>query len=281
MDVTIRDGWFHNRTIVRVAGGEDALVFERCTFNGGELRIDREVDRVIFSSCLFFGTVFPDQPLTSRIARDCHWERPHREDAMPSQGLSRVSAVPRWGAAADIVAPPWNASIGVPVPASLRSEHETLRRELEDAVRAPEPIGEAARAVTRLFERRVAAEEAFALPPLGLLDALAQGKRSAEMPPALALSDRLKAELPRFLAEHETIIDTLNGLAEAARASDDEPRLHLANQLLSHIRIEEEVLYPAAVLIGEYLTSCAHFRARQPVRDRDDDMTQEEAPSNG
>ena len=52
MDLIIRDAWFASHTIVDVGPGEDLLVFERCTFMGGTVHVDLEVDRQIFVACL-------------------------------------------------------------------------------------------------------------------------------------------------------------------------------------------------------------------------------------
>ena len=51
MDLIIRDAWFASHTVVDVGPGDDRLVFERCRFMGGTVRVDREVDRQIFAAC--------------------------------------------------------------------------------------------------------------------------------------------------------------------------------------------------------------------------------------
>src|SRR5437868_12909080 len=52
-EAPIRDGWFASHPVVDVGPGDDRLVFERCTFMGGTVRVDRELHREFFVACLF------------------------------------------------------------------------------------------------------------------------------------------------------------------------------------------------------------------------------------
>jgi hypothetical protein len=139
------------------------------------------------------------------------------------------------------------------IPSALEAEHEELHRELVRATKSGGRSGEAAQAVARLMHPHFVKEEEFALPPLGLLDALAKGRIEAGMADALALTDKLEAEMPRMLAEHKEIVAALERLAEAARAEDKPEVARFAKKLVAHARLEEQVSYPAALLIGRYL----------------------------
>jgi hypothetical protein len=138
-------------------------------------------------------------------------------------------------------------------PVSLRAEHEELHRELAAATKEVGRVGEAALAVAKLLHPHFLDEEAFALPPLGLLAPLARGEPVGETAAVTAMTDRLKAELPRMLAEHRAITAALRRLADAAQAAGDEARMRLAEKIIAHASAEEEVMYPAAILVGEYL----------------------------
>ena len=94
-------------------------------------------------------------------------------------------------------------------------------------------------------------EDRIALPPLGLLVALAGGEATPEMAGVLELTDQLEAELPQMLAEHGAIVDALRELREAAEQAGRGDVVEFANALALHARIEEEVMYPAAVLVGQ------------------------------
>ena len=138
-------------------------------------------------------------------------------------------------------------------PASLKAEHKELHEELTKATKAGGKTGEAAQAVAQVLHPHFVKEEEFAMPPLSLLPALAEGKLSADMKQVLVLTDRLKKELPQMLKEHQAIVAALQKLEEAAKAESKLDVTHLAEKLRLHAQTEEEVLYPAAVLVGEYV----------------------------
>src|SRR5690606_39847072 len=103
-------------------------------------------------------------------------------------------------------------------------------------------------------------EEAYALPPLGLLAPLAAGRFEPEMAAVLELTDRLEAELPQMLAEHAQIVAALQELIAAATGEKRPEVVRFAEQLMLHAKTEEEVAYPAALLVGR------EVRARLAVR---------------
>lgn len=84
------------------------------------------------------------------------------------------------------------------------------------ATQEPGAVGEAAREVARLLHPHFVAGEDFALPPLALLSALAGGAVRPEMAEVLPMTRRLKAELPKMLAEHKQIVGALDKLRAAA-----------------------------------------------------------------
>jgi len=61
------------------------------------------------------------------------------------------------------------------IPPSLKSEHEELHADLVRATKSGGRTGDAAKAVAKLMHPHFLKEEAYALPPLGLLPALAAG----------------------------------------------------------------------------------------------------------
>ena len=70
------------------------------------------------------------------------------------------------------------------------------------------------------------------------------------------MADALKSELPRMLEEHTRIRAAVEALRVAAVAEMAERYERLAQELALHARTEEEVLYPAAVLVGELIRGC-------------------------
>ena len=142
-------------------------------------------------------------------------------------------------------------TIKIPIP--LKVEHEELHAELVRATKAGGNVGEAAKSVAKVLHDHFVKEEQFALPPLGLLPLLSRGKVNTKMETILAMTDRLRAELPQMLREHKAVVAALEKLIAAAKKEKKPEHAHFAGKLMLHAKTEEEVLYPAAILIGEYL----------------------------
>ncbi len=139
------------------------------------------------------------------------------------------------------------------IPTPLQQEHEALHDELRRATQAGGEVGEAAKTLARLMHPHFVKEDEIALPPLGLLTALSRGEQSAEMAEVLTLTERLEADLPAMLEEHRTIVAALQRLREAAERAGRKDIVAFAEQLVQHARTEEEVMYPAAVLVGRHV----------------------------
>ncbi len=139
------------------------------------------------------------------------------------------------------------------VPGSIKAEHEELHAELAAAAKSGGRVAEAAREVEGLLRPHFEAEEEYALPPLGLLRPLSKGGARPWMADALPMTDKLKANLPRMLDEHRAVGAALERLRRAASEEKKPEAARFAEKLLLHARYEEEVLYPAAILVGEHL----------------------------
>jgi hypothetical protein len=147
------------------------------------------------------------------------------------------------------------------IPQSMKDEHEELHATLVRATKAPGATGEAARVVAAVLHPHFVKEEEYALPPLGLLAPLARGEWAPAMRDVLAMTERLKSELPQMLAEHRAIVAALDRLRDAARAEGHAEYAEFAHELKLHAQTEEEVAYPSAILVGEYVKVLA---ARKP-----------------
>ncbi len=139
------------------------------------------------------------------------------------------------------------------MPESLKAEHEDLRADLEHAIRIGGRVGDAARPLESLLRTHFRKEEANVFLALALLQSVAQDKIAPAMNEVVAMADRLKLELPEMLAEHDQIRKALERLGKAATEEGSPKVAHFAANLLRHARMEEEVLYPAAIVLGEYL----------------------------
>ncbi|MFZ2322874.1 MAG: hemerythrin domain-containing protein [Ignavibacteriaceae bacterium] len=143
--------------------------------------------------------------------------------------------------------------MNINIPSSLKLEHEELHNQLAEATKVGGKIGEAAKMVAKIMHPHFVSEEEFAIPPLGLLNELIEGRVEEEMKEVLKMTDRLKAELPKMLEEHKAIVSALDNLVNVARAEGKPEYAAFAEKLKLHAKTEEEVTYPTALLIGKYL----------------------------
>jgi iron-sulfur cluster repair protein YtfE (RIC family) len=157
-------------------------------------------------------------------------------------------------------APSTSPETGLPpaaaaIPASVRAEHEAIHSALVAATKAPGPVGAAANALAKILHPHFEREEQIALPPLGLLAQLSAGAAisDAELAETLTQADTLRQELPRMLAEHARIRAAVDTLRKAAAAAGAEKQQEFAAELALHAQTEEEVLYPAAILVGDVI----------------------------
>lgn len=142
---------------------------------------------------------------------------------------------------------------GLSIPQPLTVEHHELHEELLKATKETGEVGDAARAVADLLHPHFVKEEEYALPLLGLLIPASKGEAVPHAKEAVAMAGKLKADLPHMLAEHRQIVAALDALKKAAKKAGKAEYVHFADKLKLHAETEEQVLYPAALLVGEYL----------------------------
>ncbi len=141
------------------------------------------------------------------------------------------------------------------IPNSLRELRQELRSELQTAAGLGGEIGGAAKTVVERFEAHRAIEEKHALPLLAMLPLLQQEKANGGLADAAKMSDMLRADLPQMMGEHRLIIEALDQMRAAAEKKQRQECIVLAGKLKTHIREEEEIYYPTAMLVGEYARS--------------------------
>lgn len=141
------------------------------------------------------------------------------------------------------------------IPKSIQMEHESIQAALTQATRAPGRVGAAAKELAEALHPYFVREEQIALPPLGLLAPLAANipVSYSVLSEALTMTDTLKSELPQMLEEHQRIRVAAEKFHTAVHAEQATMYERLAEQLVLHAQTEEEVLYPAAVLVGDII----------------------------
>jgi hypothetical protein len=154
-------------------------------------------------------------------------------------------------------APEPERSAMLQTPQSIAAEHQELHEVLARAAAEGGDMGAAAGALERALAPHFEREEAIATPPLGLLPALAKGDPTAEMRSVLPMTQALEQELPRMLQEHEAIRNALAQFRAVAERNGQQDYVRFADHLAAHAREEEELLYPAAILVGRYVAKTA------------------------
>ncbi len=152
------------------------------------------------------------------------------------------------------------------IPKALMEGHHELGASLDEAKIEGGKIGREAINLITLLKPHEMREEQFALPPLGLLRSLANGELDYDMAAVKLMIDTFRAELPKMRAEHEVILAAADRLAVAAVEEGKAQYVHLVEQLKLHVAEEEDVYYPAAILVGQYLEARLGyiFGARYP-----------------
>jgi hypothetical protein len=138
-------------------------------------------------------------------------------------------------------------------PLALRLDHKSLREALNRAMEDKAGVGDAARAIDVLLASHFKHEEELAFRPLGLLRGVARDASSTDIASAIAMTVKIEKDLPQLLDEHRAIQEASKRLGDVARRESKPQFLDLADRLWLHTRIAEEVLYPAAILLGEHL----------------------------
>jgi hypothetical protein len=152
------------------------------------------------------------------------------------------------------------AATVIRIPRSIQIEHDAIHAALVEATKAPGRVRQAAIDLAAVLHPHLVREEQIALPPLGLLAGLAAGtpitvNTAAD---ALKLTDSLRREMPRMLEEHKRIRTAVQVLRDAAKIDGATNYEALAHRLAHHAQMEEELLYPAALLTADLV------RARMP-----------------
>lgn len=138
-------------------------------------------------------------------------------------------------------------------PKALLSEHENLFNYIENLVSLGGELGEEAKLLSEFSRPHFKKEEEYALPPLSLLLTLSEGNWTLESTVAIEMADKLKVTLSEMKKEHNIICKMLENLEVLAKKEDNQKLTQFINDLKLHIDVEEQVLYPATILTGDYL----------------------------
>lgn len=138
-------------------------------------------------------------------------------------------------------------------PKSIKSGHENLCYELKIITKSGGIIAEKAKLLEKDMYPHFQKEEKYALPPLGLLLALSDGNWEIYSSEAIKMSEMLQLKLSELKGEHDQIMKTMQDLKVIADEQNNIDAKEFIKDLTLHVEIEDQVLYPATILIGNYL----------------------------
>jgi iron-sulfur cluster repair protein YtfE (RIC family) len=136
------------------------------------------------------------------------------------------------------------------IPKAMQIEHEGLHSELAKLTKAGGRAGETAQNLANVLDPHFQKENQYALPMLGLLVPLSEGKFDCGM---AAITDKLQADRPIMLAEHKAISAAISQLRNAASSENKLGGVKFTDELATHAQTEEQITYPTALLIGLYV----------------------------
>lgn len=146
-------------------------------------------------------------------------------------------------------------------PESLAEEHRELFRNLRRLAARGGRTGREVRKLLDLLDPHFEREEQAAMPLLGALKPLSEGVALEGPSEVMSLHERLASEYPQMLEEHRQVKGLIDGVRKTAGKGRQRLALALMDELEHHACVEEEVLYPAALLVGELAEARAKVRA--------------------
>ena len=139
------------------------------------------------------------------------------------------------------------------VPSSIMETHKYLLEQIHKMTLYKDSSGRVALKIEELMQHHFKEEEEFILPPLGLLPLLANGELPEQSEDIIILSEKVKSQLNHMSAEHQLIAAFIEELKQASDKENLPEIIQFEKEVLKHATSEEEVFFPASILIGEYL----------------------------
>lgn len=139
------------------------------------------------------------------------------------------------------------------LPESLQLSRVELSAALQEAVRFGGKTGLAAELLVQIQEPRLQKEDRSVLQTLGVLAPLAADEIDPAMLERFPDIESLETNGSELDREHSAIVEAAAKLLKAAQAEGADGVTDFAERLLLRARMDQEVFYPAAILIRDYL----------------------------
>ncbi|MBI2960586.1 MAG: hemerythrin domain-containing protein [Betaproteobacteria bacterium] len=141
----------------------------------------------------------------------------------------------------------------IDAPKALLLGHDEVRAELVRAATEYGPVGLAAKRLAQICLPHFEREEKCVFPVLALLPHLARGELRPDMASVLPLVSDFTARYDAIGMQHDSIHAAIDDLLQAAHREKKREFAEFAYNLRVHERIEDEVIFPTVLMIGQYL----------------------------
>jgi iron-sulfur cluster repair protein YtfE (RIC family) len=139
-------------------------------------------------------------------------------------------------------------------PSSLEADHKEVHGKLEKIVSSSGDTANVAKQVQSILQPHFEKEEQLSIPVLGALQPYVNGTLTEEAKnQAIQKSKQFKQEYPTMLQEHKQIVVALDNLENTAMNENRQDVISFIADLKSHAMNEEQITYPATIVIGELL----------------------------
>ncbi len=148
------------------------------------------------------------------------------------------------------------------VPSSIKQKHEYLLEQAHKMTLFNDDSTPIALKLEEMMQHHFKEEENFILPPLGLLPMLANDQMPAQSKEIILLCEKMKSQMDHMSAEHQLIKAYIDELKQASSKENLPEIIEFETEVFKHAISEEEVFFPTAVLIGEYLKLKSEVKAK-------------------
>ncbi len=136
-------------------------------------------------------------------------------------------------------------------PASMEKEHQEIWQLLIRIQHLSGKTGSIAEKLAKDLKAHIEKEEELALPLLGILGDIANGKlKNGVAKKASLLGSKFEKEYPGMLHGHKELRKYLERLKKVGAEEGHLTAVRFTETVEKHSKEEEEVLYPAAILAG-------------------------------
>ena len=135
-------------------------------------------------------------------------------------------------------------------PKSLEAEHDELMGTLRQASSLEDETGRAVSELMKHLEPHFEKEEKVAMPLLGTLADLVSGEKISNLRDIAESQKPLLQEYEGMFQEHKLLGKFIERAKNEAQRENHQEIVEILEALAHHAKVEEEVLYPAALLAG-------------------------------